>query len=138
MNDEFTTGAVMGLMVGRLESQSEIIRLQAEVIRLQQRLDGMTAPEPTNEDIWFHEKAGKTPKAVLQGDNLDEVNKLDDFVHTFVNKHVAPYIHYKAKVALLAYIMDNIVEQKCRIQRRQLYAEMMTKAPAPDRQAKAQ
>lgn len=138
MNDEFTTGAVMGLMVGRLESQSEIIRLQAEVIRLQQRIDTMTAPEPTNEEIWFHETAGKTPKAVLEGDSLDEVNKLDEFVHTFVNKHVAPYIHHKAKIALLAYIMHSILEQKSRIQRRQLYAELMTKPPAPDRQAKTQ
>ncbi len=134
MSDEFTTGAVMGLMVGQLESQSEIIRLQAEIIRLQQRIETMTAPEPSNEDIWFHEATGKLPDDVLAGEDLESIKSLVDFIHKFMNKHVAPYVHSKTKMALFAYVMRGISEIQSSIQTRQFYAELLATPPMVERQ----
>lgn len=109
--------------------QSEVIRLQAEIIRLQQRIDGMTAPEPTNEDVWFHVATGKLPDDVFNGENLEEIQAYVDYMHRFVNKQVAPYIHTKTKLALFAYLMRGIAELQSRIQTRQFYTELLATPP---------
>jgi hypothetical protein len=118
MSEPFATGAVLGMMLARLESQREIIRLQAEVIRLQQRIESMTAAEPTNEEAWFHVATGKLPEAVLDGDDPGAIEGYIDYLHRFVNKHVAPYIHNKTKIALFAYLMRGIAAEQTRIQMR--------------------
>lgn len=134
MTNELAAGIFIGMLLERSRQQEVIIELQERLLKQQQRIETMTAPEPANEDIWFHVATGKLPDDVFSGENLEEIRAYVDYMHKFVNKHVAPYIHSKTKLALFAYLMRGIAEMQSRIETRQFYAELLATPPAVERQ----
>lgn len=127
MNDEFTTGAVMGLMVGRLESQSEIIRLQAEVIRLQQQVQQMTPSTPADEEM-YHIAQGHTSSEITESNDLDELNAYLQWVYNFARKHLTPYVNPKARMEILSHMTRGIPGRIARLQTQQDFAALADKS----------
>lgn len=95
----------------QVELQQKLIASQAEVISLQAKIIELS-PKRVDEDVhWNKIYGGLSAEDALNSDDLVIVKALRDWMFTFGEKYLKPYVNHQAYAEAMAHMMRGIAQK---------------------------
>ena len=136
---DFEAGFITGFLLKQNNLQKQIIEHQAEIIRLQQQVEKMTPGAPDKDVNWNKVSGGLTSTEAIEGSDLQVLESLQEWIHTFGEKYIKPYVHHRAYAEMIAHMSRGISERLAELEYAQEFGvENSTTMGAKKRTSKKQ
>ncbi|MEM6285386.1 MAG: hypothetical protein AAF787_24565, partial [Chloroflexota bacterium] len=97
--------------------QQQLIELQAEVIRLHQKLEKLTPEDPDLKDIrWHLFSDGVMSDELITSADHDTLKKYRKWLHEFGEKHVRPYVHNNIYIEIMTHMGRGIARRMAKLE----------------------
>lgn len=109
--NDFQTGLLIGLLISENQQQKAFIEMQREIIRLQQKVQELTPPQPNIEDVSFHLQTGTLSEEAANSADLREVEGYLCWVMSFAAKYVKPYVNQRVYQEVTTHMTRGLAER---------------------------
>ncbi len=121
-----------GYLLKQTELQRQLIQAQQEIIRLHQKIESLTPPEPAEDVHWHKVSAGLTSEETLASDDVEQIRRLLGWVLRFGQKYVQPYVHLRVYGEIIAHMSRGISSKLAELEVRADFAELFSPPNALD------
>lgn len=92
----------------QMKLQKQLIEAQQENIELRKKLDARTPPVPDDDVNWNKVSNGMTSDEVLANGNFEQMIKFQEWIFSFGEKYIKPYVHHKAYAEMMGHMTRGV------------------------------
>ena len=95
----------------QMSLQKQLIKVQQENIELRKKVESLQASVPDDDVHWNKVSGGLTSDEVLANGDLTQIMKLNEWVFSFGEKYIKPYVHHIAYAEMIGHMTRGIAKK---------------------------
>lgn len=122
--ESFANGVLIGFLIQQNALQKQLLECQQEIIQLQKKLQAIAPAKPDTDVHWNKVSGGLTASDVIEANDLEKLQALNEWIFTFGEKYIKPYVHVEAYAEVIAHMSRDIPRRMAELEIRAEFGEL--------------
>lgn len=124
IDKNFHAGLLIGLLISQNEKANELVEAQRKIIELQQKVQDMTPPQPTDMEVHYHLQTGMFSEDAADSNSVPVVEAYQRWVMAFAVKFIKPYVNQKVFQEVTTHMTRGLISHISDLERQQMAARL--------------
>lgn len=120
VDKNFHAGLLIGLLIAQNEKSAELVEAQRKIIELQQKVQDMTPPQPTDMEVHYHMQTGVFAEDAAESESIAVVEAYQRWVMAFAVKFIKPYVNQKVFQEVTTHMTRGLITHISDLERQQM------------------